>query len=386
VNPDDFRNSPSGTLVPSLDGVMAFVPHPLPPPKLDLTSVIAPLSHATHALGELSGIGRTLATPNLLLRPLLRREAVASSKIEGTVTSMNDLLIYEAGAQAGASSDTIEVRNYSEALEQGIKQMETLPVSTRLMLELHKTLMSGVRPGRGEHITPGEFKRDQNWIGARLMQNARFVPAPPSHTSALMGDLENYIHGDDADEMPILVKLALIHYQFETIHPFPDGNGRIGRLLMPLILHERKHMSIPLLYLSPYIERHYERYIDSMFNVSRSGDWIGWIRFFLEAVEHSCRESAKKAKAIQDLHASYRSRIQQARSSALLGKIIDDLFSIPAISIPAVQLHLNISYNAAKNNVKKLEELKIISRHPSERRPTWFFAIGIIAASSREEI
>lgn len=385
MNPEDFRNSPSGALTLTIDNAMAFVPNPLPPPNLDLTLLISPLMRATQALGELSGIGRTLPNPYLLLRPFMRREAVASSKIEGTVTSLSELLVYEAGSDAGVSDDTIEVRNYIRALEQGIQRLPQLPVSTRLMLELHKTLMSGVRTGRGAHIVPGEFKRDQNWIGARLIQNARFVPPPPARTPELMGALENYIHAPTFNDTPLIVQLALIHYQFETIHPFPDGNGRIGRLLIPLILAEKGQMSHPLLYISSYIEKNYDRYIDLMFGVSRSGAWIEWVAFFIEAVEASCVDAIKKAKAIQDLYAEYRSKIQTARSSALLAKIIDDLFNIPAVTIPTVQAHLNISYNAAKNNIEKLIDCGILHRVNDDRRPTWFFAGGIITVSNREE-
>lgn len=385
MNPDDFAGSPSGGLVPTIDGVMAFVPHPLPPSDLNLTDLISPLTRAAQVLGELSGIGRTLPNPYLLLRPFMRREAVASSKIEGTVTTLSELLVYEAGSDSGVSADTIEVRNYTRALEQGIQRLSQIPVSTRLMLELHETLMSGVRAGRGAHITPGEFKRDQNWIGARLIQNARFVPPPPSFTPSLMSALENYMHSSEFDNFPLIVQLALIHYQFETIHPFPDGNGRIGRLLIPLILAEKRHMSHPLLYISPYIEKHYERYIDLMYNVSRNGNWVDWIGFFVEAVEASCVDAIKKAKAIQDLYADYREIIQKARSSALLPKIIDDLFNVPAVTIPSVQNHLNISYNAAKNNIERLIECGILSRINDDQRPTWFFAMGIISVSNREE-
>jgi Fic family protein len=385
VNPDDFRESPSGSLVPSIEGTMAFVPNSLPPPQLDLGGMISPIARATQALGELSGIGRTLPNPYLLLRPFMRREAVASSKIEGTVTTLSELLVYEAGSDAGVSADTIEVRNYMRALQQGIQRLSELPVSTRLMLELHQILMSGVRAGRGDHIVPGEFKRDQNWIGARLIQNARFVPPPPAYMAQAMGDLENYIHSDEEDTVPLVVKLALIHYQFETIHPFPDGNGRIGRLLIPLILAERKQMSHPLLYVSAYLEKYYEKYIDLMFEVSRSGAWETWIRFFLEAVEASCIDAIKKAKAIQDLYSDYRGRIQTTRSSALLAKILDELFTVPATTVPYAQRLLGISYNAAKNNIDRLVECGILTREESDRRPAWFFAQQIMLVSNREE-
>lgn len=385
MNSADFAQSPSGQLVLTLDGAMAFVPHRLPPPQLDLSALVGLISRATQSMGELSGLGRGLANPMLVIRPFLRKEAVASSKIEGTVTTMSDLVLYEAGKnERDLNPDTVEVRNYGRALELGIPMLETLPVSNRLILELHKILMTGVGHGRGAHIVPGEFKRDQNWIGARLIQNARFVPPPPRESLDCMGDLERFIHADD-DNMPLIVKLALIHYQFETIHPFPDGNGRIGRLLIPLILAERKEMSHPLLYLSSYLEKHYDRYIDLMFEVSRTGAWETWIRFFLEAVIASCADGIKKAQALQDLHRDYLQRVQTARSSALLGKLVDDLFNIPATTIRHTQHLLDISYNAAKNNIDRLIEAGILQPEQNPGRPAWFIATGIVAVSNRDE-
>lgn len=384
MNPEDFNHSPSGRLTPTIDGAMAFVPHPLPP-ALDLRPMIGLIAQATQSMGELSGIGRTLPNPMLIIRPFLRKEAVASSKIEGTVTTMSDLVLFEAGkSERDVTPDTVEVRNYIRALEQGIPMLEQLPVSSRLILELHRILMSGVAQGRGAHIMPGEFKRDQNWIGARLIQHARFVPPPPTEALDCISELERFIHADDG-QTPLIVKLALVHYQFETIHPFPDGNGRIGRLLIPLILAERKQMSHPLLYLSSYFEKHYNRYIDLMFDVSRTGNWDAWIQFFLEAVVAACADGIKKAHAIQDMHRDYMQRVQTARSSALLGKLIDDLFDIPATTIGYAQRHLDISYNAAKNNIDRLVDAGILRQDPTPGRPAWFIAHEIILLSNRDE-
>lgn len=385
MNAADFATSPSGHLTPTIDRAMAFVPHPLPPENLGLGQMVGLIARATQCMGELSGIGRALPNPMLVIRPFLRKEAVASSKIEGTVTTMSELVLYEAGRnERDVSSDTVEVRNYGRALEEGIARLDTLPVSSRLILELHRTLMSGVAHNRGAHITPGEFKREQNWIGARLIQNSRFVPPPPREAEQCMSDLERYIHADESD-VPLVVRLALIHYQFEAIHPFPDGNGRIGRLLLPLILAERREMSHPLLYLSSYFEKHYDQYIDLMYDVSRLGAWEPWIRFFLQAVIASCEDGIKKAKALQDLHTSYRTQVQTARSSALLARIIDDLFNIPATTIPYAQRDLKISYNAAKNNLDRLVNAGVLIVDPRGGRPTWYIAAGIIATSNRDE-
>lgn len=377
MNPEDFHNSPSGRLVPTIHGASAFVPHPLPPPTLNLGRLALALEKATLALGELNGIGKTLPNPHLLINPFKRVEAVASSKIEGTVTTLPELLMLEVEANPqNASSDTREVRNYTLALDHGLKRLKDLPVSKRLIQEMHKKLLTGVGPDRGAHFEPGEFKRDQNWIGARTIHGARFVPPPPSESVECLDDLEKFIHLDNST--PLLIKLALIHYQFETIHPFPDGNGRLGRLLIPLILCERGAMTQPLLYLSAFFEKHYTRYIDLMYEISRSGAWEAWVEFFLLGIAESASNAIKKSSALLDLHREMSEKVRSARSSALLAKIIDDLFYIPAISIPYVTSSLGISYNSAKNNIHRLKELGIVTEGPRDKRPLYFYSRQIM--------
>lgn len=379
MNPEDFKASPAGHLVPTIQGALAFVPNPLPPPNLDLAALANAIEGANHALGELSGVGRALPNPHLLIRPFLRTEAVASSKIEGTVTTFSELFQLELAGDSQARSDTKEVRNYSKAMDHGLSRLSSLPISKRLIKELHTVLMDGVTPDRGAQFQPGEFKTDQNWIGARLLQNAKFVPPPPKESEDCLDQLEAYVH-NAKNTLPLAVQLALIHYQFETIHPFPDGNGRIGRLLIPLILCERKWLSQPLLYLSTFFEQHYTEYVDSMFEVSRVGAWDQWIRFFLRGIEETCNDATARAKRIQDLHHTYHQRIQKARSSALLGKMIDELFNIPAIAIPAAELYLGVSYNSAKKIIGQLVNLGIVAEQKGAKRPKWFFAMEIIAA------
>lgn len=381
MNPDDFKTSTAGTLVPTIQNCRAFVPNSLPPPNLDLAGLIAPIANAARGLGELSGIGRTLHSPHLLIRPYIRTEAVASSKIEGTVTTISELFLFEAGEPQAALEDAREVHNYVRALEHGLKALDKLPISNRMMREMHAILLEGVTKGRGAGIVPGEFKTDQDWIGARLIQNARFVPPPPKETLDAMAALEKYINSPSPD-IPTVVDLALIHYQFETVHPFPDGNGRIGRLLIPLILCERKEISQPLLYLSSFFEKNYNEYIDKMLEVSRSGVWRPWIEFFLRAVIETTGDAIEKARALQDLHMVHHARIQRARSSALLGKIIDLLFEIPVVTIPFVSDRLGIAYNATKNNMAKLEAEKIV-RSGDRGRPRFFFADDVISIISR---
>ncbi|QEX19182.1 cell filamentation protein Fic [Hypericibacter terrae] len=378
MNADDFKNSPSGRLVPTIHGRMAFVPHPLPPPHIDLARLAAPLANAALALGELSGIGRTLPNPNLLIRPFSRVEAVASSKIEGTVTSAPELLMLELSPSTQhVSADTREVHNYILALQRGLNLVPSLPLSKRLFRELHEVLLDGVSADRGARFAPGQFKTDQNWIGSRTIENARFVPPPPDDSMTALDELEKFIHRKNED-LPLLVKLALIHYQFETIHPFPDGNGRVGRLIVPLMLCEQKALSQPLLYLSAYLEKHYDTYIDLMYDVSRSGSWDNWIAFFLTGVETAARNAITKSHALQDSHRDFMGRIRTARTSALLAMTIDSLFEIPATTVPHVSRELKISYNAAKNNLKRLLDLGIIGEGDKDRRPLWFYAREIM--------
>jgi Fic family protein len=374
VDPKDFIESPSGKLVPTIKG-MAFVPDSLPPRRiLDLAELVPALSRAERALGELSGIGRTLPNPYLLIRPLMRREAVSSSKIEGTVTTLSQLFLFELDRDTqGVPSDANEVWNYVRALEHCLAQLQKLPVTGRLIKEAHRILLTGVQSHRGARIIPGEYRTDQNWIGAGSIENARFVPPPPNMVADAMSDLEKYINEPDKD-LPILIRLALIHYQFEAIHPFPDGNGRVGRLLIPIILRAQNEISEPLLYMSPFFEARYEDYIDEMLYVSRLGLWGSWIKFFLEGVEETCRDAVKKVSALQDLQAQFRDKVQQARSSALLGRLIDLLFEHPAISVPYVAKRLGITYNAAKHNVERLVQRQILRPGGEQYRPKYFFA------------
>lgn len=378
MNADDFKNSPSGHLVSTIERCWAFVPNPLPPPNLDLSKLASPLAKASLALGELSGIGRILPNPELLIRPFSRVEAVASSKIEGTVTSATELLMLELSPDAPrVRTDTREVNNYNRALRHGLRRINELPLSKRLFNELHTILLEGVSAERGARVVPGELKRDQNWIGSRTIQNARFIPPPPREAIDALDEFERFIHRENED-LPLLIKLALLHYQFETIHPYPDGNGRVGRLIIPLVLCEQKTMSQPLLYLSAYFEKHYDSYIDQMFEVSKSGAWEQWIDFFLNAVEVSSHNASKKAHELQDLHRQYMANIRSARSSALLAKVVDSLFEVPAMTVPHAANVLKISYNSAKNNVKKLVDLQILSPDVHDERPQWFFASEII--------
>jgi len=385
MNAEDFKNSPAGKLSPTIDKCVAFIPNPLPPSKIDLTRLITPLAEAMHAVGELSGMGRNVPNPDLLIRPFSRAEAVASSKIEGTVTSTPELLMLELSPDdAVASSNTREVHNYNKALRYGLQRIEQLPLSKRLLNELHVILLTGVSQDRGAKLIPGELRKDQNWIGSRKIENARYVPPPPNYVLDLLDDFEKFAHRDD-ETLPVLIKLALMHYQFEAIHPYPDGNGRVGRLIIPLVLCEQKAMAQPLLYMSSYFEKNYDTYIDLMYEVSKSGVWEQWIEFFLVGVTASARIAMKKVRSLQTLNENYMKRLQSARSSALLAKIVNSLFEIPATTIPYTKDELKVSYNSAKNNINKLVDLKILNQDSENKRPQWFFAYEILSIARVDE-
>jgi Fic family protein len=377
VKPEDFKDSKTGRLAPTISGA-AFLPNPLPPRLLDLAPMVSLLSRAERALGELSGIGRALPNPYLLIRPFMRREAVASSRIEGTVTTLSQLLLFEVGEETNRGpGDAREVLNYVRALEYSLSRLDKLPISSRLIREAHKILLTNVQSDRGARIIPGEFRKEQNWVSAKLIENARYVPPPPQEVPQAMADLEKYINNKD-DEIPTLIQLALIHYQFEAIHPFPDGNGRVGRLLIPLILCERKEISQPLLYLSSYFEKNYDEYIDRMLAISQMGLWERWIEFFLKGVEETCNDAMTRARSLQNLQKSYYEKIQRTRSSSLLGRLVDLLFEHPAITVPYAAQRLNISYNAAKNNITRLMETQILEPAAGDRRPMVFVANDIV--------
>jgi Fic family protein len=330
-----------------------FVPDPLPP-AVSLDRILPALSRATQAVGELKGIGRSVANPLLLIRPLQRREAVSSSSMEGTYTTLTDLFLFEAGAgEAANRGDNREVLNYVRALEGAIEGLSVLPISTRLIRDAHRALLTGVARNRGAAIEAGELKRDQNWIGGSgRIDSARFIPAPPAETPRALDLLMAFVNREERPSP--LIDAALAHYQFEAIHPFADGNGRVGRMLITLMLIDNGTLPQPLLYMSPYLERHKDRYIDLMYAVSRDGAWEEWIVFFLDAVTASAEETIAVVERLQDLQGEYRERFQTARRSALMLRIIDLAFERPVRPISDFVEALGVTYQGAANNVREL--------------------------------
>ncbi len=391
MNPERFRGSPSGRVlqVQHPDGpYSAFIPAPLPP-KLDMEGEPARLAErAAHALGELSGLGRILPNPYLLINPFIRREAVLSSRIEGTRADIADLYAYEAGQlplpgmEAAYESDLREVMNYVRALEYGLKRLKQMPVSLRLIREVHQRLMTGVR---GERAKPGAFRTVQTYIaraGCRGVHDSPYVPPPPEHLGPALDAFEKYLHAEE-DPYPFLVRLAFSHYQFEAIHPFGDGNGRIGRLLIVLQLVEAGLLSQPLLYLSAYFERHRERYCDLLLAVSERGAWREWTCFFLEGVVEQARDAVARARTLQDLLASWKERLAGATRSASALRLVDNLLAEPVLTIPRVQSTLGVSYPAARHTVDKLVEIGILRQWRESSYARTYVAPEILEVLSR---
>ena len=278
---------------------------------------VALLSKADQVLGELKGVGQMLPNPNLLIGPFIRREAVSSSRIEGTETDFEQLVLFEVEqADSENADDRREVSNYVAATQYGLERLKTLPVSLRLMREVHERLMRGVC---GEDKTPGDFRRRQNMIGRKGQDpaQARFVPPPIEEMKSALNDLEHYIAHPPG--MPVLVELALIHYQFETIHPFLDGNGRLGRLLINLLLCERGCLTQPLLYLSSYLERNKDQYMDHLLRISQRGEWVPWLEFFLDGVAVQSKTAIDRSNELLALRNRYRTKwMEQSTSTVIL--------------------------------------------------------------------
>lgn len=381
MDPADFTDDAPGELVKTVEGIWAFVPAPLPP-RFDIApATISRLSAADFALGQLRGIGQMLPNAQLLIAPFLRREAILSSRIEGTIASLDQLILFEVEPSGEPqNSDVGEVANYVLAMEYGLKRLEELPVSLRLIRELHEKLLTGVR---GQDRRPGEFRQTQNAIGqqGRPVEEARYIPPPVVQMNQALSDFELFLH--EPTELPILIQLALVHYQFEAIHPFLDGNGRIGRLLLSLLLCEKGYLTQPILYLSGFLEKHRDQYIDSLLRVSQNGDWIGWVNFFLEGVAEQSKDAVERSRLLLDLRQQYRERAQTARASALPLQLLDELFQIPGLTISMAQGLLGVTYVSAQRSVERLVGLGILEEVTGRQRNRVYLApeiLGIVNA------
>lgn len=379
---EDFDSDAPGTLVPTTHGVQAFVPNAIPRnPSLPPHTVLL-LAEAESAVGRLGGTIAREFNPYLVGSPLLHREAILSSRMEGTITTPEQLLLLEAeadtkGRKAQGDEDTQEVLNYVRAMQHALDRLQELPVSLRLIREIHRVLLEGVR---GERHEPGEFRTSQNFIrGPRSekIEDARFVSPPVPQMKSGLGDLEEYLHERDPMD-PGLVRLAMIHYQFETLHPFRDGNGRVGRLLIPLLMCSWGRLEAPILYVSAFFERHREAYVDLLLRVSQKGDWISWIDFFLRAVAESATEATEQAVALLDLRRRYHRELQKSRASASLLRLIDRLFQSPSITIKQASNVLDMTHQGAANNIHRLEQAGILREVTGQKRNQVFLADEIV--------
>lgn len=374
----DFTKDSPGRLVSTVGGQVAFVPNNLPPGLVWTSDLVATISAADRALGRLAGLGQDMPNPHILIRPFLSREAVLSSQIEGTEASIPDVLLFEVDRKVQQSvPDVREVVNYIRALEYGLKRVKTLPLSVRLIREVHRILLKGVR---GEQGAPGEFRTCQVHIGPQGagIEQATFVPAPPSEVLPLMGALERYLH--EPSDLPPVVRLALMHYQFEAIHPFRDGNGRVGRLLISLMLCLDGTLPLPLLYLSAYFHRTRQEYYDQLRRVSQLGTWTDWLMYFARGVASEAMDAVDRARRLKDLQADYVERIRTARTSALVTKLIEDLIGHPIVNVASVAKALGVTPHTAQNHIDRLVQAGILREVTGRKRNRLFVADGIIKA------
>lgn len=337
-------------------GYVAYFADSIPRQVTISSGNVLRIADAEAALGRLAGAGRLLPHPQLLVGPYLRREAVASTRIEGTQASLVDVFDAEASDQP-LGPDVEEVINYVRAMETGLQRLETLPVSTRLIREMHAVILAGVR-GRGRQ--PGELRTTQNWIGApgATLETATYVPPPPDQLSDLLTDLERFIH--EEPRVPPLVQAALVHYQFETIHPFLDGNGRLGRLLVVFFLVTRDRLPAPLLYLSPFFESRREQYYAALQGVRERGDLDDWLGLFLDGVRTQAIDAVTRAERLTDLRERYRAEVQAATRGAA-NQLVDLAFEQPVLNARTAEQRLGISRPAALTALRQLADLGVIT-------------------------
>jgi len=360
----------SGAYVQQPQGYKAFIPAPLPPepPVTSDDRMHTALSQADRALGRLDGSIETLPHPDLFLSMFVRKEAVLSSQIEGTQASLSDVIKAEAAvADRARPSDVIEVQNYMKAMARGVELLHDLPVCTRLISELHKILMADVR---GEHQTPGEIRTSQNWIGPAgcTLNEALFVPPPPGDVHRLLGQLEKFLHAETP--LPPLIRIGMAHGQFETIHPFLDGNGRVGRLMITLFLVERAVLRQPVLYLSYYFKRHRTEYYDRLQSLRDNGDWESWLLFFLEGVASVANLAAETAHKVLRLREDDRQLIidRFERAAATPLRLLDQLYQLPVTYPAKVADGYGVSYPTANGIIQQFAHAGILEEITGKKR------------------
>lgn len=361
----------TGSYIKQPEDYRAFVPTPLPPnPPIAIDADCWELlSDADSALAELNATTALLPNPDLFVAMFVKKEALLSSQIEGTQASLNDILRQEAQARReGQPAAYEEVFNYVRAMNRGLSRLKELPISLRLIKEIHFELLNGVRGG---NLEPGEFRRSQNWIGPSgcTLNDASFVPPPPHMVLQCMGDLEKYIH-DTKQRMPVLIKTALVHYQFETIHPFLDGNGRLGRLLITFLLVWKQRLIRPVLYLSTYFKENKAEYYAHL-QSAREGALEEWIKFFLRGVVQVSREGASTAHKIQAMREKHRSLLQHRRSATAL-ILLEYLFVQPIVDVQTVADVVKRSFSVANSLVEQFKDLGLLRETTGQARNRLF--------------
>ena len=376
MDPKIFRNSSSGKVIRTPKGYWAFVPAPLPPEFTWSSSLVSALAEAERHLSSLATLGETLPSPYILVQPFMRQEAVISSRIEGTRASLTDLYAYETTQLSflKPTADTLEVHNYVRALDFGLERLKTLPISLRLTREIHQKLMEG------ERSTPGQFRRSQNFIGPPgcTLETAAYVPPPVEEMLTALDNLEKFIHAPS--ELPPLARAALIHYQFEAIHPFLDGNGRIGRLLIILLLCEWGLLPQPLLNLSAFFEANRESYYDHLLEVSQFGHWEKWLIFFINGVSSQSLDAITRIKRLLNLRDSYHEQLQDERAAARLIMALDVIFARPILTIRQMEAHLNVPYRTAQRYIERFGEIGILHEITGQMRNRIYRADEILKA------
>jgi len=352
----------------------AFIPAPLPPTLEWTPRLIRVLSDADRLIGRLAGEGGRLPNPHILIRPFIRREAVLSSKIEGTQATLGELLAAEAGAVVDRSPEDLrEVGNYVVALEHGIAQLNKLPLCVRLIRELHSKLMTDVR---GDQATPGEFRRSQNWIGkpGSTLATASFIPPPPGEVEPCLAAWEKFLY---ESELPPLVTIALAHYQFEAVHPFLDGNGRVGRLLITLFLIEQKILPAPLLYLSAFFEATRRDYYEGLRGVSERGAWNDWLEYFLIGIARTSQDALSRASRINTILAEWQ-RLVAGESTNTPLRIVDLLAANPFITATGIAGELGVAFTTAQRAIERLERVAIVKRATDAKRHRVYCAQALL--------
>jgi Fic family protein len=391
MSPEEFSEPQRKFLIRTITGAWAFAPPPLPP-TLDLAAFALELGAAAAAIGELKGAARRLSNPYMLINPLIQKEALTSSAMEGTITTIENMILEQAKptffdklfADTPQNENAREASNYVKAVRGAAKQLEEIPICHRLIKDAHTTLLSGLSTERGQGKRPGEYKQSQNAIGKQgdNEHTAKYVPPPPAETAVAMDDLEKYINRDNQKIGAGLLDIAIVHYQFEAIHPFLDGNGRVGRMLVTLMAMQSSLLDLPLLHVSAEIEKDRDKYIDLLFNVTAQANWSSWVGYFLDIIRTSCEAATAMVEEVLHLEKALKARAMESRKNHRLNTIIEKLFERPSITASEVQKLCGTHFQTAQSDLQQLVEAGILKKIESSW-PQNYIAYEILAISKR---